>query len=68
MQDAPERAGMTFLDLPQPFIARSTFKFCNGHLKGFKNVSSCPVKGFYRRLHKACCKACCGLHLYGQKL
>lgn len=39
MQDAPERAGMTFLDLPQPSIARSIFKFYNGYLLGFKNVS-----------------------------
>lgn len=47
MQDAPERAGMTFLDLPQPSIARSTFKFYNGHLLGFKNIMKLSGEGVF---------------------
>lgn len=60
MQDAPERAGMTFLDLPQPSIAaRSELKFYNGHLLGFKNISKLSGEGFFFGDCKACCKDCC---------
>lgn len=47
MQDAPERAGMTFLYLRQLSIASSTFKFYNGHLLGFKNISKLSCEGFF---------------------